>query len=600
MSKKKLVPIKYTSRDFNSIKKDLVEYAKRYYPESYRDFSENSFGSLMIENIAYIGDILSFYLDYQVNESFLDTATEYNNVIRHGRQMGYKFRGATSAYGECDFYVEIPSNTIGLGPDTTYIPILKKGAIVSSIEGGSYVLTEDLNFNNPSNITVVGQQNTTTGRPTTYIIKAPGKVVSGEFGTEEVVVGNFERFKKLKLVTTDIVEIISVFDNEGHEYFEVDYLSQDVVYRDVLNRNRISSDDEPAAILKPYSAPRRFTMERTRRNTFLQFGYGSDSEVNKSTLLDPTEVVMQLHGKDYTSDTTFDPTKLLDTDKFGISPSNTTLVIRYRRNVSGATNASAGSINKIGEFSLQFKDPSSLTAAKRGTVNRSLEVSNNDPIVGNVSNPSRAQLKETISGVFAAQNRAVTEQDYKSLIYAMPPQFGGVKRCALYRDSDSFRRNLNLYILSEDNNGYLTTSNNTIKENLKTWIGQNKIINDTIDILDAKIINIQIEFKAVSAVGADKFNVQTNAISRLKALYTTKFDIGQPFDISEAYNVLNKTRGIVDVTNVRVTNKFGGEYSNIGYNIRENTSADGRYIDMPKNVILEIKFLDTDIKGTIT
>ena len=341
-------------------------------------------------------------------------------------------------------------------------------------------------------------------------------------------------------------------------------------------------------------------MERTRRNTFLQFGYGSDSEVNKSTLLDPTEVVMQLHGKDYTSDTTFDPTKLLDTDKFGISPSNTTLVIRYRRNVSGATNASAGSINKIGEFSLQFKDPSSLTAAKRGTVNRSLEVSNNDPIVGNVSNPSRAQLKETISGVFAAQNRAVTEQDYKSLIYAMPPQFGGVKRCALYRDSDSFRRNLNLYILSEDNNGYLTTSNNTIKENLKTWIGQNKIINDTIDILDAKIINIQIEFKAVSAVGADKFNVQTNAISRLKALYTTKFDIGQPFDISEAYNVLNKTRGIVDVTNVRVTNKFGGEYSNIGYNIRENTSADGRYIDMPKNVILEIKFLDTDIKGTIT
>jgi hypothetical protein len=182
----------------------------------------------------------------------------------------------------------------------------------------------------------------------------------------------------------------------------------------------------------------------------------------------------------------------------------------------------------------------------------------------------------------------------------MPPQFGAIKRCALYRDSDSFRRNLNLYVISEDNNGYFTATNNTIKENLKTWIGQNKIINDTIDILDAKIVNIQIDFKAVSAVGTDKFNVQTSAIERLKALFTTKLDIGQPFDISEVYNVLNKTRGIVDVTNVRVTNKFGGEYSNIGYNIRENTTSDGRYIDVPKNVALEIKFLDTDIKGTIT
>tara|TARA_R100000234_G_scaffold98268_1_gene66764 strand:- start:6734 stop:8536 length:1803 start_codon:yes stop_codon:yes gene_type:complete len=600
MSKKKLVPIKYTSRDFNSIKKDLVEYAKRYYPNSYRDFSENSFGSLMIENVAYIGDILSFYLDYQVNESFLDTATEYNNIVRHGRQMGYKFRGAASSYGECDFYIEIPSNTVGLGPDSDYIPILKKGATVSSTEGASYVLAQDLDFNNPSNITVVGQQNTTTGRPTTYIIKATGKVVSGEFGTEEIVVGNFERFKKLKMVTTDIVEVISVFDTEGHEYFEVDYLSQDIVYRDILNRNRTSSDEEPPAILKPFSVPRRFTLERTRRNTFLQFGYGSDSEVNKSSLLDPTEVVMKLHGKDYSSDTAFDPTKLLDTDKFGISPSNTTLVIRYRRNVTTATNASAGSINKVGTFNLQFKNPSTLTATKRGTVLRSLEVSNTEPIVGNVSNPSRAQLKETIAGVYASQNRAVTEQDYKSLIYAMPPQFGAIKRCALYRDSDSFRRNLNLYVISEDNSGYFTATNNTIKENLKTWVGQNKIINDTIDILDAKIINIGVEFKAVSAVGSDKFNVQTSAIQRLKALFTTKLDIGQPFDMSEIYNVLNKTRGIVDVTNVRVTNRFGGEYSSIGYNIRENTTSDGRYIDVPKNVVLEIKFLDTDIKGTIT
>jgi hypothetical protein len=240
-----------------------------------------------------------------------------------------------------------------------------------------------------------------------------------------------------------------------------------------------------------------------------------------------------------------------------------------------------------------------LNAGKRADVNASLEVSNVEPIVGATTNPSVGELKQTIAGVFAAQNRAVTEQDYKSLIYAMPPQFGGIKRCSLYRDSDSFKRNLNLYVISEDNNGYLTETNSTIKQNLKTWIGQNKMINDTIDILDAKVVNITIDFTAISTIGSDKFATLATAVQRLKTLYQTKLDIGEPFNISQIYNVLNKTKGIADVTNVRIKNKFGGEYSSIGYDIRENTSRDGRYVNVPKNVILEIKFLDADITGTI-
>ena len=600
MAKKKLVPIKYTSRDFNSIRDDLIEYAKRYYPDSFKDFSENSFGSLMVENIAYIGDILSFYLDYQVNESFLDTATEYNNVIRHGRELGYKFSGASSAFGECDFYVEVPANAMGLGPDSAYIPLLKKGAVVSSDDGATFVLTQDLDFNKEGSMTVVGKQNTTNGLPTSYIIKATGVVASGRFGTEEVVVGNFERFKKVRLTTPDIVEIISVFDREGHQYFEVESLAQDVVYRDVLNRERGTSANEPAAIIKPFAVPRRFVIDRTRRNTVIQFGYGSDSEINKSSVVDPSNVALDMHGKDYTSDTSFDPTRLLETDKFGVSPSNTTLVVSYRQNSAQSTNAVPGTVTNVVLKSVEFKDSSVLAASKRQQVVDSLEVNNPESFTGNVSNPSVTELKENIMGVFASQNRAVTEQDYKSLVYAMPPQFGAVKRCAIYRDSDSFRRNLNLYVVSEDNSGNLTTTNNTIKENLKTWIGGNKIINDTIDILDAKVVNFQVEFTAVSAVGVDKFDIQVNAIQRVRELFQSKLDIGQPLDLSQIYNTLNKTRGIVDVTDVRIVNKFGGQYSNIGYNIRENTSADGRFVNIPVNVIMEIKFPDTDIRGTIT
>ena len=598
MSIKKKVPIKYTSRDFDSIKQDLVDYAKRYYPDTFRDFSEASFGSLMIDTVAYVGDILSFYLDYQVNESFLDTSIEYNNVVRQGKQMGYKFRGSASSYGTCAFYIKIPANSVGLGADETYIPTLKMGSSVSAGNGATFILTEDLNFNNPENTVVVGETNNTTGLPTSYIIRAFGRVVSGELGTEQTVIGSFERFKAITLNTADIVEILSVFDSEGHQYFEVDYLSQNIVYRNVVNRKATTSN-EPAAILKPFAVPRRFVVDRTRNTTTLQFGYGSDSETNTSSVVDPTEVVLQRLGKDYITDTAFDPTKLLDSDKFGIAPANTTLTITFRRNTTSNNNAPAGTVTNIVRSRLEYQDPSVLNAGKRADVNASLEVSNVEPIVGATTNPSVGELKQTIAGVFAAQNRAVTEQDYKSLIYAMPPQFGGIKRCSLYRDSDSFRRNLNLYIISEDNNGYLTATNSTIKQNLKTWIGQNKMINDTIDILDAKVVNITIDFTAISTIGSDKFATLATAVQRLKTLYQTKLDIGEPFNISQIYNVLNKTKGIADVTNVRIKNKFGGEYSNIGYNIRENTSRDGRYVNVPKNVILEIKFLDADITGTI-
>ena len=598
MTKKKKVPVNYTSRDFDSIRRDLIDYARRYYPDTYKDFSEASFGSLMIDTVSYVGDILSFYLDYQVNESFLDTSIEYNNIVRQGKQVGYKFRGASSAFGACAFFIKVPANSVGLGPDENYIPILKKGTVVSSTANATFVLTEDLDFNDAANTIVVAETNTTTGLPVSYAIRSFGKVASGEMGTETITVGQFERFKKIKLSSPDIVEVLSVTDSEGHNYYEVDYLSQDVVYKNVVNR-KTRSANEPAAILKPFAVPRRYMVERTRTTTFLQFGYGSDSEINKSSVVDPTDVVMQQNGRDYISAESFDPSKLLDSDKFGIAPSNTTLRVTYRRNSVKKTNATAGSISNVGRFTLEFKDPSVLTGANKKIVNSSLEVTNLEPIVGNVSNPSREELKQVIAGVHASQNRAVTEQDYKSLVYAMPPQYGGLRRCSIYRDSDSFRRNLNLYVISEDNSNNLVATNSTIKENLKTWLTQNKMINDTIDIMDAKIINIQISFDAVAEVGVDKFDALNAGIEKLKETYKYKLDIGEPFSLAQIYSVLNKTVGISDVTNVRVTNKFGGAYSNIGYDIRERTTADGRYVNVPKNVILEIKYPDTDIKGTI-
>ncbi len=592
-------PIKYTSRDFESIKQDLVDYAKRYYPNTFRDFNEASFGSLMLDTVAYVGDVLSFYLDYQVNESFLKTAVEYNNVIKLGRQVGYKFSPNPSSYGIVSLYILIPANSTGLGPDTMYMPILKKGSTFSSDGGGSYSLNVDVDFANSSNEVRVAKVDSTTGTPTHYAIKAYGQVVSGRRTMETQEIGTFEKFKRVELVTQDITEIISITDAEGNEYYETQFLSQDVIYKGITNQIKEDRDKGAIQILKPFTVPRRFVVERDRRATFLQFGASSDIKVNNDMIADPASVVLKIQGKNYISDTSFDPTSLIESDKFGVAPSNTTLSIICRINDSTSVNASVGTIKTIASPIYSFNNLSSLSAPTVNNVKGSVEVDNETPIVGDVSLPTTDELKIRIFDSFATQNRAVTQTDYESLAYRMPTQFGSIKRVKVIRDEDSFKRNLNLYVISEDSDRKLVTTNDSIKKNLKTWVQSNKMINDTIDILDAKIVNFGLQFRAVADLEHSKYEILSDAEDILKGFFNRKMEIGEPLFLTDIYAELKKVVGLVDVISVKIYRKTGGKYSGIAFDLEGNTSADGRYIQIPKNVILELKYPDSDIKGVI-
>jgi len=180
--KKKFLPINYTHREFSGIREDLLEMAERFYPDNFQDFSEASFGAMMIDAVAYVGDQLSLYLDYNVNESFLDTSYQYNNIVRHGRVLGYKISGRPSTFGPVALYVQIPAATAGMGPDTSYIPVLRRGTTFTSQNGLAFVLTENVSFSKPENQVIVSQINNETGAPTFYAIKAYGNAVSGRFG----------------------------------------------------------------------------------------------------------------------------------------------------------------------------------------------------------------------------------------------------------------------------------------------------------------------------------------------------------------------------------------------------------------------------------
>lgn len=597
MLKKKKIPISYTSRDFNSIRSDLVEYAKRYYPNSFKDFSESSFGSLMVDSVAYVGDILSFYLDAGVNESFPDSAIEYNNIIRHGRSFGYKFNGFPSSYGTMTFYIIVPAAISGLGPDMSYLPVLLKGSEFGTTSGNAFMLRENVDFSNSNNEIVVAEVNETTGVPTSYAIKAFGSVISGELIEEIVTVGDYQKFFRARLSGKNIAEILTVMDSEGHEYFEVENLSQNIIYRSVTNKN---SDSEMAQeILKPIVVPRRYVVERDGDTTYLQFGYGTDDEIRVNNIIDPKNVVLQVVGKDYITDDSFDPSKLLSTDKFGVAPSNTYLRVVTRSNTKDNVNAAVGSVAKVKSPLFEFVNISSLNSSRVSQIVQSLECTNDEPIIGDIMLPDSEELKIRIKDNFATQNRAVTAQDYKSVVYSLPGRFGGIKRCSVIQDSDSFKRNLNLYVISENSIGKLVETNNTIKQNLKTWLSSKKMLNDTIDILNANIINIGIEFEIVARDDVNKFAALSIATEELVGYYSMALDIGEPFRVTDVYQVLKNIDSVLDVVNVKIVQKNGGNYSDMRFNIENNMSADGRYLKCPENCVIEIKFPRADIKGIV-
>ena len=241
---KKKIPINYTNREFDGIRNDLEQIAERFYPDSFQDFSEASFGSIVLDSMAYVSDQLSFYLDYNVNEMFLDTSFQYTNVLRHGRILGYKHQGRPSTYGVVSLYLLIPASTVGLGPDTLYLPVLKRGTRFTSESGLNFILTDNINFSDSSNQVVVSNVDSITGAPTFFAVKAYGNVVSGYFKQETKVVGDFERFKLLEIDSTNVSEVISVTDAEGNEYFEVGYLSQDMIFKEIANNNYKSDNSQ--------------------------------------------------------------------------------------------------------------------------------------------------------------------------------------------------------------------------------------------------------------------------------------------------------------------------------------------------------------------
>ena len=596
MAKGKNVPIKYASREFESIKQDLINHAKRFYPDNIADFNQASFNSFMLDSVAYVGDILSYYLDYSVNESFLDTALEYGNIRKHAKSVGFSYSGSPATYGITTVYVLIPANSTGTAPDTKYIPVLRKGAQLQAENGAVYSLLEDIRFDDPKNDIIAAKFNESTGATTFFAVRGFGQISSGSIKgiVIDLTDSAFTKFRRVRIGTNTITEVIKVVDSVGNEFYEVDYLTQETVYLETTNP--LAKSEGVRSIIKPYVTARRFVLEQDTTGTYLQFGFGSDDD-DDTGLQDPAEVVIKLHGRNHIPDSSFDPNNMLGTDKLGISPDGTKLTIIYRSNDGEVSSIGVNTLNTVLSSKIEFEDPTLLTKDMMATIKNSLESNNDESITGDSAEFSAEELRVRTKSVTASQNRAVTKQDYQATCYKMPSKFGSIKRVQVIQDPNSLNRRIAMYVISQDENGKLDSTHVRTKKNLKTWLSKYKAINDVIDIFDAKVINFEINFSLAVDPRFDATTVLNKAFVRLKEKYSTTLEIGEPIYINDIWTLLVKTDGVLDVKKVKVENKYSSPYSTYRLDFDKLLSKDGTILIPPKNAIFEMKLPDLDIKG---
>jgi len=352
-------------------------------------------------------------------------------------------------------------------------------------------------------------------------------------------------------------------------------------------------------VIKPISVPRRYVLEFTPDKFHLQFGQGSEEEILSGSYVDPSRVVMKKFGREYISDPYLDPTNFTTTDKMGISPSNTILKIRYIADKIETTSAPVGSLNQMSNAEFSYADRNTLADSQLVTVESSIEVYNAEPILGDKTIPNIEEIRLHAKSLFAAQDRAVTKQDYKSMVYSMPGRFGAVKRCSVQVDRDSFKRNINLYVLAEGLQDNLQLATATLKNNLKTWISHYRMMSDTFDILDARVLNIAIDYEVVAEPNFDKEELNVICTRQIQEHFSLLPEIGESLHLNKIYNLLGKLEGVSDVIDVSVKTAMDTGYITIPYNIRDNLTLDGRTLAIPFDTIYELRSPRDNIRGTV-
>ena len=644
--------ISYLGKDFNKFRQNLIDFTKQYFPTTYNDFNESDPGMMMLELASYVGDVLSYYTDYQFKESLMPYAEERKNVLALANYLGYKTKPTKSSTTNIDLYQLIPSikdSNNNYIPDNNYALKIREYMEVSNESGVSFITTDPVDFSldskfSPREVTVYSRDN--YGIPQFFLLKKSTKVIAGKITTSSFTVGASVPFYKISLSENNVIDIIDVKDSDNNKWYEVDYLAQDLIFTETENTNftnntYVQYSSEVPKLIKSFKTSRKFVVNVTANNTtYLEFGAGTDATSDE--VIYPNSELVGVGLKNISNlNLNYDTSKLLNSETFGQSPSNTVLTVQYLVGGGLTSNSPSDTIKNISSVTY-LNDVSGLNPSQNSlltTVKNSFRISNPNPAVGGQNEESVEEIRQNALANFGSQNRTVTVDDYISRIYSIPPRFGSIAKVMVIPNSDlsistnqtllngfvnnenqttlinnslenNFRKvnfdvsnpfSLNLYVLSYNSNKNLTQTNEALVYNIRHYLQKYKIISDSINIIDGYIINIGVDFKILVYNNFNKKEVLDQCLQKAKDFFNVdKWYFNQPININQLELELAKVEGVQSISEVvfKNLNQNDGNYSPHEYNLSEATHNKIIYPSLDPSVF-EVKFPDNDIRGAV-
>ena len=636
--------VSYLGKDFPTLRQNLIEFAKTYFPNTYNDFNESSPGMMFIEMAAYVGDVLNYYIDNQFRETLLLQAEEKKNIFDIAQTMGYKPSLSSPASVELSVTIDVPSKAVGddYQADLSYAGVLKANSIVSSDSGVQFTILDDVNFKVSSSLDqmkVELLEPTSGTSPTNFRLTKKVLAKSGTRVSEDFSFTSAKKFDSVVLSNEKVNEIISVTDSNSNEWYQVPYLAQDTIYESIENTTTNDPElgqyqnDTPYLLKLIKTAKRYATYIRDDNKIELRFGTGVSTNADEEIIPNPDNVGSSLSTGISKLDDTFDPTNFLKTKTFGLAPSNTTLTIKYSYGGSVDDNVPSNTITNLDDVTFTINSEG-LDTDKVNEVDSSLSVTNIEPASGGSDEETIDEVRQNSLAYFNAQGRAVTMNDYIGRVYSLPQKYGNIGKAYIVQDEQleqltqtqlvdgkvtQVKNNntipnplaLNLYVLGFDANKKLTRLNRAVKENLKTYLSQYRLVTDSINIKDAYIINISVKFAIITRRGYNKNEVLLRCVDSVKKYFDPqKRQINQPIVLSDIAYVISLQEGVASIVPPRddnpnkqivlIENKYktADGYSGNVFDTQTAT-RDGVVYPSLDPSIFEIKYPNIDIEGRV-
>ena len=590
--------VSYLNKTFSEFKTNLLNYAKTYFPNTYNDFSDSNPGALFIEMASYVGDVSSFYIDTQIQETFLLYAKERENLFALSYGLGYSPRVSYAASTTVDIYQLIPSTIDAISgnsvPDYNYALIVPENTSLTSASTGAKFITN-------TEVTCVDANY--------FLLKKSVKAISAEIKSTTLTFSTPQKFQIATITDTNILQILDATDTGANKWYEVPYLAQSVLPTPIANPN--SGSDGVPYLVDYTSVPRRYVSRFLSDGTLqLEFGAGIGNTSDTNVLPNPDNIGLGLIPGISTLTNNYNKATVFFTKEYGLAPSSN-ITVRYLVGGGVTANVSSNDLTAIDNTNVYFS--SGVTSSLADQIKASLASNNPIPASGGRGADELEEIRNNALYAFQSQLRAVTREDYMVRALSLPADYGSIAKVYVTQDvakemiptptvATTEGRNplsLDMYILAYDTNKKLTTASTTLKENLATYINQYRMVTDAVNIKDAFYINIGVNFDIRITRGYNSNDVVTSCITTLKDYFNiNNWTINQPINLSDINSILIQIKGVQAVIKLEIVNKQGGNYSPYAYDISGATRQDNIYPSIDPSVF-EVRYPDTDIQGRV-